>query len=74
MKLAECKRRFRRQYEEIEKQKDLDIGDLKKRHEDLLQQKRRQDEQNFDAMQQMEAKHLAAVEEIQADYDKKLHA
>jgi hypothetical protein len=31
MKLAECKKRFQRQYEEIERQKDLDIGDLKKR-------------------------------------------
>jgi hypothetical protein len=35
MKLKECKERFERQYNEIEKQKDLDIKDLKKRQADL---------------------------------------
>jgi hypothetical protein len=35
MKLKECKKRFERQYQEIEKQKDLDIKDLKKRYNDL---------------------------------------
>ena len=40
----------------------------------MLQQKQLQDKQNFDAMQKMEANHLAAVVEIQADYETKLKA
>ena len=35
MKLIECKKRFERQYAEIEKQKDLDIQDLHRRYNDL---------------------------------------
>ena len=35
MKLKECKNRFKKQYKEIEKQKDLDIKDLEKRYSDL---------------------------------------
>lgn len=35
IKLKECKKRFTKQYDEIEKQKDLDIKDLLKRYSDL---------------------------------------
>ena len=43
MKLKECQRRFTRQYEEIKRQKDLDIKDLEKRYADLQKQKDIQD-------------------------------
>ena len=72
IKLADQKKKFRRQFMEIEKQKDLDIRDLQKRFADLKKQKSLQDRQNFLAMQKMEENHLNAVEETQELYDKKL--
>ncbi len=72
MKLEECNKRFDRQYKEIEKQRDLDIRDLQKRYDDLLKQKKLQEKQNSEAMQKMESNNLAAVIEIQNEYDKKL--
>ena len=63
MKLIECKRRFEKQYQEIEKQKNLDIKDLEKRHQDLSRQKKLQDNQNHEAKNKMEMTHLRAVEE-----------
>ena len=74
MKLEECKHRFKKQYAEIEKQKDLDIQDLNRRYKDLQKQKQLQDRQNFEAMQKMEQNHLNAIEEIQGIYEKKLYA
>jgi hypothetical protein len=39
IKLEDQKKKFNRQYEEIRKQKELDINDLKKRYDDLTKQK-----------------------------------
>ena len=74
MKLKECKERFEKQYAEIEKQKDLDIKDLQKRQADLKNQKELQEQQNKEAQRKMESNHLAAVEEVQVIYEKKLYA
>lgn len=74
IKLKECKKRFEKQYQEIARQKDLDIRDLNKRFIDLQKQKQLQDRQNFEAMQKMEANHLQQVEEVQTLYEKKLYA
>ncbi len=64
MKVNETKNKYERQQAEIERQKDLDIKDLEKRHEDLKKQKDMQDRQNFDAMRKMEMNHLGAVEDL----------
>lgn len=74
MKLKECKRRFTRQREEIERQKNLDIKDLEKRYGDLQEQKKIQDKQNREAMQMMESNHYTEVEDIEKIYEKKLYA
>jgi len=74
IKLNDQKKKCKRQFQEIEKQKDLDIKDLQKRYSDLQKQKQLQDKQNFSAMQKMEGNHLAQVEELQVLYEKKLLA
>ena len=71
--LAEAKAKYERQYNEIERQKDLDIRDLEKRYEDLKRQKEQQDRQNMEAMRRMEQNHLGAVEELQEVYERKLY-
>jgi hypothetical protein len=73
LKLKETKQKYERQYQEIERQKDLDIRDLEKRYEDLRRQKELQDRQNLEAMKKMEANHLAAVEDLEAVYERKLY-
>ena len=73
MKLRETKQKYERQYHEIERQKDLDINDLEKRYEDLRRQKELQDRQNFEAMRKMEGNHLAAVEDLESVYERKLY-
>ena len=40
MKLEDCKKRFEKQHDEIEKQRDIDIEDLERRYEDLHHQKK----------------------------------
>lgn len=50
IKLKDQKKKFKRQFNEIEKQKNLDIKDLQKRFDDLNKQKSLQDKQNFQAM------------------------
>jgi cilia- and flagella-associated protein 57 len=73
LKLRETKQKYERQYHEIEKQKDLDIKDLEKRYEDLRRQKELQDHQNQQAMHKMEENHIAAVEDLEAVYERKLN-
>lgn len=73
LKLLETKHKYERQYQEIERQKDLDIHDLQKRYEDLRRQKELQDRQNAEAMRKMEANHLAAVEDLESVYERKLY-
>jgi hypothetical protein len=51
----------------------LDIRDLEKRYEDLRRQKDLQDKQNLEAMKKMEANHLAAVEDLESVYERKLY-
>ena len=72
-RLEESKQKYEQQYNEILRQKELDIKDLEKRYEDLRRQKELQDRQNLEAMKKMEINHLSAVEELQAVYDKKLY-
>lgn len=43
MKLEECRKRFERQHDEIEHQREIDIIDLGKRYDDLLHQKKVQE-------------------------------
>lgn len=74
IKLLDQKKKFDRQYQEIQKQKELDIKDLEKRHRDLTEQKKLQDRQNLQAMQKMESNHLQSVLETQQLYEKKLSA
>ncbi len=53
-KLDESKQKYEKQYNEILRQKELDIRDLEKRYEDLRRQKELQDRQNLEAMKKME--------------------
>jgi hypothetical protein len=73
MKLRETKQKYEKQYQEIERQKDLDLRDLEKRYEDLKKQKELQDRQNFEAMRKMEGNHLATVEDLESVYERKLY-
>ncbi len=72
LKLKETKAKYEKQYQEIERQKDLDISDLDRRYEDLKRQKELQDRQNMEAMRKMESNHVAAVDELAAVYERKL--
>jgi len=72
MKLKETKAKYEKQYQEIERQKDLDISDLDKRYEDLKRQKELQDRQNMEAMRKMEQNHVNAVDDLAAVYERKL--
>jgi hypothetical protein len=51
----------------------LDIKDLEKRYEDLRRQKDLQDHQNQQAMHKMEENHVAAVEDLESVYERKLN-
>lgn len=72
MKLKETKAKYEKQYQEIERQKDLDISDLDRRYEDLKRQKELQDRQNMEAMRKMEQNHVNAVDDLAAVYERKL--
>jgi len=72
-KLEESKSKFEREYNDILEQKEHDIRDLTKRHDDLRHQKDNQDKQNMEAMKSMEMEHLTEVEDLQAVYEKKLY-
>ena len=72
LKLKETKAKYEKQYQEIERQKDLDISDLDRRYEDLKRQKELQDRQNMEAMRKMESNHVAAVDELAGVYERKL--
>jgi hypothetical protein len=60
------------QLEEIERQKELDIKDLKKRFEDLKSQKEIQEKQNKQATVKLERYHYQEVKELEELYQKKL--
>ena len=51
----------------------MDIKDLEKRYEDLRRQKELQDHQNQQAMHKMEENHVAAVEDLESVYERKLN-
>lgn len=51
----------------------MDIKDLEKRYEDLRRQKDLQDHQNQQAMHKMEENHVAAVEDLESVYERKLN-
>jgi hypothetical protein len=48
-KLADCRHRYDVQFQELKRQKEADITDLKQRYKDLEFQKDKQEVQNVDA-------------------------